>query len=197
LGRILVVDDLDVAVALAKRCDNGVRLVTLDGELVLPAGAITGGQGKGKASGLLARKRELDELEARVETLHNELKTRDEALNAARSAIDVAQSALRAAQEKANDLRSQIARQEREDEHGEREARRVGKNREATESQIAQMRAQLQSRGGAQTASEQEAERLGRRSPRLGCRCSRSATHRDAAPGRARRSDEQRRRCAR
>ena len=61
LGRVLVIENVDIATRLASRCDMGSRLVTLEGELVLPSGAITGGQGKQKTSGLLARKRELDE----------------------------------------------------------------------------------------------------------------------------------------
>ena len=76
LGRVIIVDSLDIAVDLAKRCDGGARLVTLEGELVLPAGAITGGQGKQKASGLLARKRELDEGEQQIAQLESDFAKR-------------------------------------------------------------------------------------------------------------------------
>ncbi|HEX8237269.1 MAG TPA: chromosome segregation protein SMC [Abditibacteriaceae bacterium] len=160
LGRVLIVETLDDAVALARRCDNGVRLVTLEGELVLPAGAITGGQGKQKASGLLARKRELDESQARVEELNRQLQERNDTLNAARAAVEEAQKEQRAAQEEANELRSQIARQEREEEHGEREARRVQNNADATESQLKQVRATVESRSTQQDEFDRQAIEL-------------------------------------
>ena len=57
LSRFIIVQTLDDAIRLAKKCESGARLVSLEGELVLPAGAITGGQGRAKSSGLLARKR--------------------------------------------------------------------------------------------------------------------------------------------
>ena len=59
LNRFIVVETLEDALRLAKRCEGGARLVSLEGDLVLPAGAITGGAGKQKAGGLLARKREI------------------------------------------------------------------------------------------------------------------------------------------
>jgi len=160
LGRFIVVDDLETAIALAKRCDGGMRLVTIDGELVLPAGAITGGQGRQKASGLLARKRELDELENRLQELNRVLETRTNDLQTLRTKIDEVQNALRQKQESANELRSQIARQEREVEHGEREARRVKANLEATQSQIAAIKQKVESRQASQDNFESEAKRL-------------------------------------
>lgn len=157
LGRVIVVDNLDVAVALARRCEFGARLVTLDGELVLPAGAITGGQGRQKASGLLARKRELDEMEASLDALSGELQERQTALQAGVAAVATAQEKWRAQQEVENDLRSQIARQEREIEHLEREARRVGGQREATEAQIKNARATVATKAGQQIEHEKTA----------------------------------------
>jgi len=160
LGRVLVVDTLDVAVELAKRVEFGVRLVTLDGELVLPAGAITGGQGKQKASGLLARKRELDTMEQNVATLNDELQRHGAAVQAAAGVVQKAQEAWRAAQEEANELRAQIARQEREVEHLEREARRVATHREATESQMAATQATVATKAAQQGEHDQAAAAL-------------------------------------
>ena len=46
LGRILVVDDVDNALKLAKLYDYRLRIVTLEGELLQPGGAIAGGRRK-------------------------------------------------------------------------------------------------------------------------------------------------------
>ena len=49
LGRVVVVEDLDSAVRIAKKYRNGFRIVTLDGENVAVSGAMTGGaKGQGE-----------------------------------------------------------------------------------------------------------------------------------------------------
>ncbi|MCR5398146.1 MAG: chromosome segregation protein SMC [Lachnospiraceae bacterium] len=61
LGRIVVVDNVDNAVKIARKYDYGIRMVTLEGELLVPGGAISGGAFKNN-SNLLSRRREMDEL---------------------------------------------------------------------------------------------------------------------------------------
>ena len=68
LGRIVVVDHVDNAVKIAKKFDYGIRMVTLEGELLVPGGAISGGAFKNN-SNLLGRRREIDELEKNVKKL--------------------------------------------------------------------------------------------------------------------------------
>ncbi|MCD7726556.1 MAG: chromosome segregation protein SMC [Clostridiales bacterium] len=65
LGRILVVDHIDHAVQIARKFDYGIRMVTLEGELLVPGGAISGGAFKNN-SNLLGRRREIEELEKKV-----------------------------------------------------------------------------------------------------------------------------------
>lgn len=65
LGRIVVVDNVDHAVKIARKFDYGVRMVTLEGELLVPGGAISGGAFRNN-SNLLGRRREMGELEAKV-----------------------------------------------------------------------------------------------------------------------------------
>lgn len=68
LGRILVVDNVDNAVKIARKFQYGIRMVTLEGELLVPGGAISGGAFKNN-SNLLGRRRELDELEKKTKEL--------------------------------------------------------------------------------------------------------------------------------
>lgn len=65
LGRIVVVDNVDHALKIARKFDYGIRMVTIDGELLAPGGAISGGTFKNK-SNLLGRRREMDDLEKKV-----------------------------------------------------------------------------------------------------------------------------------
>ncbi len=65
VGRIMVVDTVDHALKIARKYDYGIRMVTLEGELLVPGGAISGGTFKNN-SNLLGRRREMDELESKV-----------------------------------------------------------------------------------------------------------------------------------
>ena len=62
LGRVAIVKDLNSAILLSKRGSNGVRFVTLDGEVINSGGAITGGRYKNKSANLLERKNEISKL---------------------------------------------------------------------------------------------------------------------------------------
>ena len=68
LGRIVVVDHINHAMALAKKYKQSLRIVTLEGELINPGGALTGGAFK-NTSNLLGRKRELEEIDEQIEKL--------------------------------------------------------------------------------------------------------------------------------
>lgn len=74
LGRIVVVDNVDNAVRIARKFDYGIRMVTLEGELLVPGGAISGGAFKNN-SNLLGRRREMDELEKKVKKLSEDITT--------------------------------------------------------------------------------------------------------------------------
>ncbi|MBR6769874.1 MAG: chromosome segregation protein SMC [Lachnospiraceae bacterium] len=65
LGRVLVVDHVDHALKLARKYSYSLRIVTLEGEQLVPGGAISGGAFK-NSSNLLGRRREIDELKEKV-----------------------------------------------------------------------------------------------------------------------------------
>ncbi|MDE7282199.1 MAG: chromosome segregation protein SMC [Lachnospiraceae bacterium] len=65
LGRIVVVDNMDNAVRIAGKFHYSIRMVTTEGELLVPGGAISGGTFKNN-SNLLGRRREMEELEKKV-----------------------------------------------------------------------------------------------------------------------------------
>ena len=68
LGKILVVDNIDNAIAVARKNNQSLRLVTIEGELINPGGSMTGGAFR-NSSNLLGRKRELDELKEQIDNL--------------------------------------------------------------------------------------------------------------------------------
>ncbi|MCR4763700.1 MAG: chromosome segregation protein SMC [Lachnospiraceae bacterium] len=72
LGRIVVVDHVDHALAIARKYHYGIRMVTVDGELLTPGGAISGGAFR-NSSNLLGRRREIEELENHVREAQEEI----------------------------------------------------------------------------------------------------------------------------
>ena len=68
IGRIIVVDNIDNALKLAKRNNYSLRIVTLEGEQLNPGGSLSGGAYKNN-SNLLGRKREMDEAAKKVSVL--------------------------------------------------------------------------------------------------------------------------------
>ena len=74
LGRIMVVDNVDNAVKIARKYSYGIRMVTLEGELLVPGGAISGGAFKNN-NNLLGRRREMEELKKKVEQYRKDIDT--------------------------------------------------------------------------------------------------------------------------
>lgn len=62
LNQIIVAWDLKTAVQLGTKLDRSFRIVTPEGDLVNPGGAITGGSIDRRRAGLLSRRREIDDL---------------------------------------------------------------------------------------------------------------------------------------
>ena len=67
LGRTVIAEDLNSAVALRRRLQQFSRIVTRDGSVVYPSGAMTGGSQTTRTSGLLSRKTEISKLEEALE----------------------------------------------------------------------------------------------------------------------------------
>ena len=79
LGRTVIVDNMDNAIAIARKNSYGFRVVTLEGDILNPSGAISGGSVQAKTVNILGRSREIEDLKkelkalkAKVEKLKNE-----------------------------------------------------------------------------------------------------------------------------
>lgn len=75
LGRTVIVQDMEVAVALMRKAEYSFRTVTMQGDFIKPGGVITGGSIKQKSTGLLSRKRMAEELSASIEQKKMALET--------------------------------------------------------------------------------------------------------------------------
>ena len=93
LGRILVVDNIDNALAIARRHNHSVRIVTLEGDMLSPGGSMSGGAFK-NSSNLLGRRREIEELETSVAGSEKKLKSLETELSDAREKLSVVRNEL-------------------------------------------------------------------------------------------------------
>lgn len=107
LGRVLVVDHIDHAIAIGKKYRHSVRMVTLEGESFSPGGSMTGGAFKNN-SNLLGRRREIEELENKVKSAKAELIELQKSIEENRNTRNVFRDRVAELQEK---LRSQYVEQ--------------------------------------------------------------------------------------
>ena len=89
LGRVLVAEDIDAAIAVAKKNHYSLHIVTLEGEYLSPGGSMTGGSFRNN-SNLLGRNREIEDLQKQLDQLRESIKKREERV----SEIETAQALL-------------------------------------------------------------------------------------------------------
>ena len=104
LGRILVVDNIDNALAIARKYKHSLRIVTLEGEQLNPGGSMTGGAFK-NAGNLLGRRREIEELKVNTTNVNkqfndtkNEIAELRKLVASIREELDVLNKQMREAQ---------------------------------------------------------------------------------------------------
>ena len=107
LGRVLVVDHIDHAIAIARKYRHSLRMVTVEGESFSPGGSMSGGSFKNN-SNLLGRRREIEELESSVKALRQDMDDMQHAINDNRSKRNVIRDTIADLQEK---LRQQYVAQ--------------------------------------------------------------------------------------
>lgn len=107
LGRTVVAEDMDAAIAIAKRYNHRFRIVTLDGQIMNAGGSMTGGS-RTQNAGILSRGNEIEKLKTALQAAETELRGMEsdhklftEDLAAARADLEGAQGdLLRANEEK-------------------------------------------------------------------------------------------------
>lgn len=69
LGRTVIVDNMDTAIGVSKQNNYAFRIVTKDGDLINPSGAITGGSISKKTVNILGRGKEIEKLEKEIKNI--------------------------------------------------------------------------------------------------------------------------------
>ncbi len=69
LGRVVVTENLDSGISIARKFGYTFRIVTLEGDILSTSGSMSGGSNDHRSSGILSRSREISELENIIEGL--------------------------------------------------------------------------------------------------------------------------------
>ena len=101
LGRTVVAEDMDSALAIARQYRNRFRIVTRDGQLINAGGSMTGGSA-GRSSGLLSRANQLEQWQEKVRVQRKKLQ---ESTEQGRDLADRVRDAERDTEQTATSLR--------------------------------------------------------------------------------------------
>ena len=109
LGRIVIVSDIDAAIAMAKKYGNRFKIVTLDGQVMNPGGSMTGGS-VNKDAGILSRANELEKLSAQEKELEQKKLSLETELQEACRAADQVEFQMAAAADQLREAEDQVLR---------------------------------------------------------------------------------------
>ena len=103
LGRTVIVDNMDTAIKVAKQNGYMFRIMTLEGDMINPSGAITGGSVAKKTVNILGRGKEIEKLEKEIKEIREKIektkKEKEDFENSIEDTIEMATSLERELQE--------------------------------------------------------------------------------------------------
>ncbi len=109
LGRTVIVQDIDAAIAMANQFRNRFKIVTLDGQVMNPGGSMTGGS-VNKEAGILSRANELEMLTQQEQKLRTEVADCEAEAQEARRLADQVEYQIATAKEQLREAEDQVLR---------------------------------------------------------------------------------------
>ncbi len=157
LERVIVVDNIDNAIALARQTRYAYKIVTVEGELFNAGGSVTGGSSGKKSSGIFSRTREINELEDSLNKLNGDMSSVETELEKMTArAEDIEESLAEAREEmqrlavtknehsvKAEHIRDELARLEKEKQEHLNRMEELSRNIEKTQEQAEECKKML------------------------------------------------------
>ncbi len=171
LGRTVIAEDMDKAIAIARKYGSRFKIVTLDGQVLNPGGSMTGGS-VSRSAGILSRANELERLNVQIvgvrESLHQARRALEETsreVAAAQYEMETAQAQQRAHEDAILTLEERCShygvlladlRRQRDDQKTELE--QLQKRAAQTEQDTGNARRRIEALEGAAAALRAEAE---------------------------------------
>ena len=116
LGRTVIAEDMDTAIAIAGNHGHRFRIVTLDGQVLNAGGSMTGGSTQ-KSSGVLTRANELARMERQMGDLEGKLKTASEQLQEAARQAAQAEAEIAGSRNSLREAEDQVLRLTQQEEN--------------------------------------------------------------------------------
>ena len=153
LGRIIVVEDLAEASAVAKNLNYRNRIVTRDGQVINAGGSFTGGS-TARSVGVFSRKQELETLRARLQKLAEKHAEAGRELQARKAEVDNLSAQLAGAEAEGMNAASERLRASLDLERLNKAAAQYGET-------LAALQAEIEAQGQAAAGSGAEGARAG------------------------------------
>ena len=109
LGRTVIAENIDCAIAMAKQYNNRFKIVTLDGQVMNSGGSMTGGS-VNKEAGILSRANELEKLAAQEKKLSQKIGSRELELREAQRSAQEVEYQLTTARDQLREAEDQVLR---------------------------------------------------------------------------------------
>lgn len=94
LGQTVVMENLQLAMPLAKQLNYRVKIVTLDGEVINAGGSFTGGRQNNQRNGLLTQRHQLETLQTEIEALSATIMTEEQAVQTQQEKLTLTEAKL-------------------------------------------------------------------------------------------------------
>lgn len=142
LGRIVVAQDMDSALAMARKYRHRFRIVTLDGQVLNAGGSMTGGS-VSRSAGILSRANELERLNTQKEGLTAEVKQAGRLVEETERELTAASYELETAKAQLREAEDAILKQNERAESAENYLRDMTAQLEQTNSELTQFGARV------------------------------------------------------
>ena len=171
LGRTVIAEDMDAAIAMARKYKHKLKIVTLDGQVLNPGGSMTGGSAS-RTAGILSRQGELERLREQESGLNDKLSAASKEFEEAKREVTGAQYEMETAQaqqrsheddilkleERVSHLSQAVADQERARDEWKKELEQLALRAQRTEEDTANARKRIEELEGSASALRSEAE---------------------------------------
>ncbi|HPU02239.1 MAG TPA: hypothetical protein PK568_10190, partial [Bacillota bacterium] len=145
LGSILICRDLKAATEAARAVNYSCRIITLEGDMINPGGAIRGGSMPRRSAGLpLGRRREIEELERALESLHKKRRSWEEQIAGVRQRIEQAAAEAAVLQQKQAELAGDLRKAEKAAEENATALRILEQRRQNTAAALRELDAEME-----------------------------------------------------
>ncbi len=159
LGRVVIAENMDKAMAMARKFGHRFRIVTLDGQVLNAGGSMTGGS-VSRSAGILSRANELERLNKQKDGLAADLKAAADELAKAQRELTAAQYELDAAAAQLREAEDAVLKYSERADSAQLRLAQVEQRRQTLAGERAQLRRRMEENTGHTAQAKARIEQL-------------------------------------